>query len=354
MANALLYYFLIGQILLDCHGDWYPGECPPSFGQLPALLEEIVGYINNLNTTWKAGLNFQGNNQRSFVKLLLGNKLTTSTPPDRRLPMKPPSDLNPKEIPKSFDAVEKWPECLSMRRISDQGACGAGWAFGALEAMSDRYCIFSKMKNLNVTLSAENLISCCGLQCGFGCEGGYPSAAWHYWVQAGIVTGGGFESSQGCQPYTFQPCRHVSEGSAEEDSAPTCAPMVQTPECQTECRKGYNKSYSEDLHFGKSAYAVMNNVLQIEEEIMHFGPVEASMDIFEDFLSYKSGVYQHVIGKFINKHSVKLYGWGVTSDGVKYWQAANSWNENWGFFRILQGADECGIEEDVYAGVPLL
>jgi cathepsin B len=34
---------------------------------------------------------------------------------------------------------------------------------------------------------------------------------------------------------------------------------------------------------------------------------------------------------------------------------ANSWNTDWaedGFFRILRGKDECGIESNVVAGVP--
>ena len=67
-------------------------------------------------------------------------------------------------------------------------------AFGAVEAMSDRICIHSEGK-VNAHLSAENLVSCC-YGCGFGCNGGFPGAAWSYWVKKGIVTGGNFNSSQ--------------------------------------------------------------------------------------------------------------------------------------------------------------
>lgn len=62
-------------------------------------------------------------------------------------------------------------------------------AFGAVEAMTDRICIHSGGK-IQVSVSAEDLMSCCGLKCGFGCSGGFPDAAWIYWVQSGIVTGG--------------------------------------------------------------------------------------------------------------------------------------------------------------------
>lgn len=60
--------------------------------------------------------------------------------------------------------------------------------------MSDRICIHSKGE-VNAHLSAENLVSCC-YTCGFGCNGGFPGAAWSHWVKKGIVTGGNYNSSQ--------------------------------------------------------------------------------------------------------------------------------------------------------------
>lgn len=40
----------------------------------------------------------------------------------------------------------------------------------------------------NISLSVNDLLSCCGFMCGDGCDGGYPIRAWHYFVQNGVVT----------------------------------------------------------------------------------------------------------------------------------------------------------------------
>lgn len=41
------------------------------------------------------------------------------------------------------------------------------------------------------------------------------------------------------------------------------------------------------------------------------------------------GVYQHVTGKMLGGHAIKIFGWGEEK-GTLYWLAANSWNEDWG------------------------
>lgn len=52
-------------------------------------------------------------------------------------------------------------------------------------------------------------------------------------------------------------------------------------------------------------------------------------------------------------HAIKLLGWGE-ENGTPYWLLANSWNETWGdhgFFKVLRGVNECGIEGGLYAGL---
>ena len=89
---------------------------------------------------------------------------------------------------------------------------------------------------------------------------------------------------------------------------------------------------------------------------MKNGPIEVTFSVYEDFLTYKSGIYQHVEGEKLGGHAVKLLGWGV-ENGVEYWKLANSWNETWGedgFFRIVLGKNECGIEGFNVSAHPVL
>ncbi|RCN30391.1 hypothetical protein ANCCAN_23839 [Ancylostoma caninum] len=76
--------------------------------------------------------------------------------------LSPTKDLDI-DIPETFDAREAWPDCQSIKNIRDQSSCGEDlilhfspkhsalltgscWAFGAVEAMSDRICIASNGK----------------------------------------------------------------------------------------------------------------------------------------------------------------------------------------------------------------
>ncbi|KAI1710630.1 papain family cysteine protease domain-containing protein [Ditylenchus destructor] len=217
--------------------------------------------------------------------------------------------------------------------------------------MSDRICIASGGK-IQVSLSAVDLMSCCWPRCGYGCWGGTPLLAWQYWVSDGIVTGSNYTVKQGCRPYPFPPCEHFSNNK----HYPDCPPVFHfTPDCDRKCQGNYSKTYNEDRYYGLSAYNVSNNTRAIQTELYINGPLEIGFKVFEDFTHYSTGIYFHRSGEFYGLHAVKLIGWGE-DNGVPYWTLANSWNTDWGengFFRILRGKDECGIESlAVVAGLP--
>ncbi|PAV58868.1 hypothetical protein WR25_08867 [Diploscapter pachys] len=82
------------------------------------------------------------------------------------------------------------------------------------------------------------------------------------------------------------------------------------------------------------------------------GPVEAAYTVYEDFYYYTTGIYKYQFGGVVGGHAVKILGWG-TEGGVDFWLVANSWAADWGengYFRILRGTNECGIEHAIVAG----
>ncbi|TPP66165.1 Cathepsin B [Fasciola gigantica] len=47
------------------------------------------------------------------------------------------------QLPVSFDSRDVWGHCPTVSQIRDQSSCGSCWAFGPVEAISDRICIHS-------------------------------------------------------------------------------------------------------------------------------------------------------------------------------------------------------------------
>lgn len=56
-----------------------------------------------------------------------------------------------------------------------------------------------------------------------------------YWVQNGIVTGGQYNSSKGCQPYKIPACDHHVVGHLKP-----CGSILPTPPCKRQCISGKN------------------------------------------------------------------------------------------------------------------
>lgn len=312
------------------------------------LSDEFINVVNAKQSTWKAGRNFREDFPMSQLERMMGS-LPKANNKFKLHVKNVAAELSQvdEDVPEHFDAREQWPACPTIDEIRDQGSCGSCWAFGAVEAMSDRVCIHSAGQVIT-RLSAENLVSCC-TSCGFGCNGGFPESAWQYWVKRGIVTGGNYNSSEGCQPYSIEACEHHATG-----DRPPCDGEPSTPKCRKTCDKGYSVAYDEDLSFGSSAYEVPRHVESIQKEIMTNGPVEGALTVYEDFLTYKSGVYQHVHGNALGGHAIRILGWGVEDD-TPYWLIANSWNSDWGdhgYIKLLRGKNHCGIEAEITAGLP--
>jgi cathepsin B len=223
-------------------------------------------------------------------------------------------------LPTNFDPRDgsKFPaKCIHP--IRDQQQCGSCWAFGATEALSDRFCIAGK----DVILAPQDPVSCD--RNNYGCDGGYLNYAWSYLTNTGAVT-------DACWPYT----------SGTGDSGV----------CRTSC-SGSGQTW---LKYKCKASSTVHplTVSAIQTELYNNGPVEAGFTVYEDFFNYKSGVYYHKAGAQAGGHAIKIIGWGHDAGtGYDFWLAANSWGASWGeqgFFKIKQG--DSGINGQVYACLP--
>lgn len=161
-------------------------------------------------------------------------------------------------LPTDFDSRKQWG--TQVHPIRDQQQCGSCWAFGATEALSDRFAIASKGAT-DVVLSPEDLVACDSDN--YGCSGGYLSNAWNYLASTGAV-------SDQCFPYSS------GDGSVPQCSAGKC----QTAEAKNDkfkCKKG--------------SVVEMTTPDQIRSEVMTNGPVETQFTVYADFYNYKGGIY---------------------------------------------------------------
>jgi len=299
----------------------------------------LVDQINSIpGNTWKASTEQGAFLSRATIaeaKALCGVR-----PGGPKLRVKGDHEFTVKfeDVPDTFDSRTNWPDCPTIGMIRDQSACGTCWAFGAVEAISDRYCTYKVAANLSI--AAGDVGFCCDFSCGDGCDGGFPAAAWEYWVDSGAV-------NEDCYPYPFPSCDHHVPNSKN----PCPSAEYPTPNCPNKCKNG--KNWNSEKHFGSDSYSVSGEKA-IMQEIYSHGPVETAFSVYQDFLTYKSGVYKRKSSQFLGGHAVKILGWGVES-GTKFWLVANSWNPSWGdggYFKIVRGTNECGIEGSCNGGVP--
>jgi cathepsin B len=295
----------------------------------PVINLDVIKNVNMKQSSWIAGANaFFHNKTIDSARKLMGFKPRA----EKRLRVLS-RDLSNVQIPTSFNSATNWPQCKTIGTIYNQAECGSCWAFGCVEAVSDRFCIHQP-RGYNATLLSFQDETSCG-PCD-GCEGGDPGDAWQYVQDTGLVTAK-------CYPYTIPTCPPAQQ---------PCLNFVDTPTCTQSCVDG--ETWSNSKHFLKSVYSVSSDADQIAAEIMNNGPVEACFSVYSDFLNYKKGVYQYTTGDLLGGHCVKIIGWGVES-GKPYWLINNSWTTYWGDkgqFKILRGQDECGIEDSVVGGMP--
>lgn len=321
--------------------------------------DRFIKFVNNhrknVTATWKAQLSSRFNYANSYeLKSVLGissdflkkdkhfNKFDGSEIDENDVAQKP-ARLLQTALPASLDLRAKYPKCWSVATIRDQAGCGSCWAVSSMTALSDRYCI----KNSNSTkvvqrsFSYEDVLECCNNticgSAGNGCNGGYMTGGYSYAQKVGVSSGENYNNFTSCKPYFLQPGTSAS-------NAPTC-----NKACANSAT--YKTVYANDLVkiagytilAGKTPLIASTNMMTA---LNAGGSIIAYIDVYEDFFTYSSGIYQYTSGKYAGGHAIRIIGYG-TDNGVNYWLVANSWGVYWGmsgFFKIIKGVNNVNIE----------
>lgn len=96
-----------------------------SLAEIDILSEDFIKSINQKQSHWIARRNWPENVTNEYLMTL--NGFLGVHPDPNYKPEKVVHNFNIKDIPESFDARTKWPNCESLKRIRDQGACGSCW-----------------------------------------------------------------------------------------------------------------------------------------------------------------------------------------------------------------------------------
>ena len=267
------------------------------------LAESIVETVNNDPTSTWVAIEYPASvmNHAKFLA-----RLGTYVLPYQETTFVPDNGL-----PENFDSRKQWSG--KILPVRDQASCGSCWAFSVAETMGDRLGIKGCSHG---NLSPQDLISCDTTD--MGCNGGYMDRAWAWTKSHGITT-------DACLPYQSGAGR--------------------VPACPSTCHNG-----TKIVRYKSTSYKHLS-AAEMQNEIYKNGPIGVAFTVYNDFMNYKSGVYQHKTGAVAGGHAIICIGWGV-QDGTPYWLCQNSWGTSWGeagHFKILRGSNHCGIENQAYA-----
>ena len=218
-------------------------------------------------------------------------------------------EIPPLAFPYEFDFSDMSNCTITEQRFNQSSDCHSSWLSAALVSISLRRCY--QFENNEEPLSIPYVKSC--MPAG-SCNGGLTKLAWEYLSTTKVP-------DAACIPYD-----------TELSSCPsTCTNSSETFQ-----------------QYGISTYRKYRGVPSIQMAIMQGGPVQACFKVYQDFNNYQGGVYVQNYGAYLQYACFVLTGWqGNAWNGLNFWYNDNSYST----FYIQMG--ECGVENDVWGGVPI-
>ena len=227
--------------------------------------------------------------------------------------------------------------------------CGACWAMASTSAFSDRLMILIHDNNNNNNNSTNSsslrpewsvspqVLLDCEME-DSGCHGGNPNHVYNYIVNNGIP-------DDTCHQYNAT--GHDTGDTCDQKAICSTCPPHNHGECivQASYRLWFAKEYGH--------VAGVENITRALQD----GPIACSMAVTDEFEQYKGfDIFNDTTGDETLEHDISLVGYGTDAEkGVDYWIGRNSWGTYWGnegYFRIIKGSNNLGIEKACVWVVP--
>jgi hypothetical protein len=244
-------------------------------------LDRVRELIRQNGGKWSASENDISRLGSSGVKTLCGLILELAP---AELAVRPPQ---PATIPTTFDWRSNGGNFVTP--VRSQGSCGSCWAFASTAVLESKALITTNQSSVDLNLSEQTLVSCSGAG---SCGGGYIDQAANFLASTGIP-------QESCFPY------------AGTNLA-----------CSAACANWDQQTYRT-----QSWSFIQDSVDDIKAGLMTYGPVVASMAVYDDFPYYSGGVYSRVSDNFLGYHAVAVVGW---DDNQQAFIVKNSWGSGWG------------------------
>lgn len=183
-----------------------------------------------------------------------------------------------------------WRDAVGISYVSpvkNQGSCGSCWAFATTAGLESQYMI--SQGGMPIDLSEQILVSCSGMG---SCAGGSSASASSYIRDVGLPL-------ESCFRYT-----------------------ATNNLCSNACLDWQNSTYTI-----KGWHSAGTTVDSIKSALYAYGPVVSTMYVYNDFTSYRSGVYSYTSGSYLGAHAVLVVGY---DDAQQAFIVKNSWGSGWG------------------------
>ena len=258
-------------------------------------IDRINEELEKNNASWRAGESWVTRLSPEERKQIFGEILEPPDPEYAKLI----AISVPDSLPSHFDWRDNDGNWVTPVRY--QGLCGSCWAFSATAQVESWWKISNNNLDTTIDISEQFIISCGDAG---DCNGGLAYKALDFYRTNGVP-------SESCLNYYGSddiPCEYACSNWRDE--------AVIIP--------------------GWGFITLEEDIIDNIKAAVYRHPVSASFQVYSDFDTYRSGIYEHtpLPDEGSTGHAILIVGW---DDEEECWICKNSWSEYWGengYFRI--------------------